>query len=144
MSKQSLEMEIALLHLEDVETPEQRIEKHKKTSRHMSEAFKKRRSEIMKDLWQNEEFREKQLEHLHNMKHTGHPQTPETRKKMSKSWTPERRKKQSETLRKALSRPDVVEKMKNRSKGKKWWHKGSKNTVSFECPGEGWLEGRAK
>lgn len=141
MTKEELSYEIALLDLEH-ETPEQRIEKHKKTSRTMSDSFRKKCSERMKKLWSEPEFREKHLKHLRSMKHTGHSQTPETRKKMSEAWTPERRKKQSETLRKSLSKPEVQEKLSNRIKGRHWWHKGPVSTFSSECPGPDWQRGR--
>ena len=142
MSKETLQIQIALLDLE-AEIPEQKVQKNK-TSRHMSEEFCKRRSEIMKSQWSDPEWRDKMLNHLYNMKHVGHPQTTETRKKMRASWTEERRKKQSETLRKSLSKPEVQEKLSNRIKGRHWWHKGTESTFSSECPGPDWQRGRAK
>lgn len=29
-------------------------------------------------------------------------------------------------------------------RGKSWWNDGKKNTMSFECPGEGWVKGRTE
>lgn len=143
MSKEELAMEIALLHLEDVEIPERKVQKKKRgETKHTTPEFRETVSERMKRLWSDSQFREKQLERLRSMEHTGHSQTPETRAKMRAAWTEERRQQHSETLKKAFSDPKIKEKLSNRIKGQHWWHKGPINTFSFDCPGDGWERGR--
>lgn len=143
MSKQSLIEEIALLNL-DAEIPEKKVQKKRGETKHSTPEFRETVSERMKRLWNDPEFKEKQLEHLRSMEHTGHPHSPETRRKMRAVWTEEKRKKQSERLKKILSTPEVQEKLRNRIKGRHWWHKGPVNTFSLDCPGDGWERGRYK
>ena len=38
----------------------------------------------------------------------------------------------------------AIKKRRQKMIGRKWWVNGEMSTLSFECPGEGWIEGRGK
>lgn len=78
----------------------------------------------------------------------GKPKSDLHRQKISnankgKAKTEEHKKKQSATMKGRKQSPEVVAKRTSATIGNKWWRNGDVSVKSRECPGDGWVLGRA-
>lgn len=102
-----------------------------------------KRNAILKDLWNDDDWRNKTLEKLY----ARHPDTPETKEKKCKAskarWDdPEWRDKMIK-IHQENGDFEIFASYADNCKGKIWWCKdGEKDRRSFESPGPGWQPGR--
>ena len=102
-----------------------------------SDEARKRMSEAKKGRVLTEETRRKLSE-----SQKGRVHSEETKRKMGESQkghlvSDETRRNISESLKKKGFRPPS-------QKGTKWWNNGTRNIMSKECPGNGWVRGRCR
>jgi hypothetical protein len=78
----------------------------------------------------------------------GKPKSESHRKKISKAnkgkaKTAEQKQKQSVTMQGRKQSPELIARRTSATIGNRWWRNGNNSIKSRECPGEGWVLGRA-
>jgi hypothetical protein len=81
------------------------------------------------------------------------PHSEETKRKISealkgknnpnynKPLSDETKRKMKETIKRNKNKK-IKRKQRDEIKGRKWWNNGIKTKMSYECPGDGWVQGR--
>jgi hypothetical protein len=81
------------------------------------------------------------------------PHSEETKRKISealkgknnpnynKPLSDETKRKMKETIKRNQNKK-IKRKQRDEIKGRKWWNNGIKTKMSYECPGDGWVQGR--
>ena len=81
------------------------------------------------------------------------PHSEETKRKISESLkgknnpnynkplSDETKRKMKETIKRNQNKK-IKRKQRDEIKGRKWWNNGIKTKMSYECPGDGWVQGR--
>jgi hypothetical protein len=81
------------------------------------------------------------------------PHLEETKRKISESLkgknnpnynkplSDETKRKMKETIKRNQNKK-IKRKQRDEIKGRKWWNNGIKTKMSYECPGDGWVQGR--